>query len=505
LGNFGIIALLPFIISICFLLWKQDVLLPLLGGLFVGAIIVSRFNPLVGFLSIAGNILTATLTDPSGIYLLIIIAESIVFFSLLERCGFFESLKKIFAGWNKKEGKIQYLIMAFSGALFVERNLSALIVGLFSRPFVNSKHITPCKQAYLINTVGGSLWTLIPVSAFLPVVVAAIGAAFSSQGIGYSPLTAFYRSLGFQYYNIFSVFIAVTSVVLNKDILVMKRSAQTTNGPQTVSFGLVQSSRKRKPNNLSLYAGVCAVVIFLAVSVVLIALGRSLNHEWDFSGYQRAFIVALFCSTVFIVLYILLSKTVPYSRFREWKDQKGSLFQTVFYLVLSLCMTVLAKKLGIYSIISPLKTIGLYPGVLPMLIFVSTAVISFLTGSGLLTAVLMTPLAIQLTSLYLPHPLIIDDIMFASIGAVFSGATFGDINSPLSPLFIISTAATEAPLFDHFTSQTSYSLIAFFVTIVFGYLLFMAGLKPYFSISTGMLAIFAGFLLVNRQGTRLFS
>ena len=503
MGNFGIIALLPFIISIYFILWKQDVLLPLLGGLFIGSIIVSRFNPLVGFLNISGSILTTTLTDPASIYLLIIIAESIVFFSLLDRCSFFESLKKLFAGWKKNEGRIQYLLLLASAALFVERNLSALIVGLFSRRFVNSKHITPCKHAYLINTVGASLWTLIPVTAFLPVGVAAIGAAFSSQGIGYSPLTAFYRSLGYQYYNIFSLFIAVTSVVLKKDILFMKRT--TAHGPQTVSFGLGRSSGKRKPDKVVLYAGVTAVFIFLAVSAASIVRGRPLNHEWSYAGYQRAFIVALFCSTVLIVLYTLLSKTVPYSGMGVWKDQKGSLFQTVFYLILALCMTVLARKLGVFHIISSLKTLRLSSGVLPMLIFVFTAGISFLTGSGLLTVAFLTPLAVQLTSLYLPHPLIIDNVMFASIGAVFSGATFGDINSPLSPLFIISTATSEAPLFDHFTSQTCYSLIALFVTIVFGYLLFMAGLKPYLSISTGMLVIFGGFMLVQRHRPRFFS
>ncbi|MBN2323287.1 MAG: hypothetical protein JXQ30_06100 [Spirochaetes bacterium] len=505
MGNFGIIALFPFIISICFLLWKQDVLLPLLFGLFAGAIIVSRFNPLTGFLSIPGNILTAALTDPSGIYLLIIISESIVFFSLMERSGFFESLKKLFAGWKKREGGIQYLLTASSCALFVERNLSALIVGLFSRPFLNSKHITPCKHAYLINTVGGSLWTLIPVSAFLPVGVAAIGAAFSNQGIGYSPLYAFYKSLGFQFYNIFSLFLAVTTVVLKKDLPVMKRADKTANGPQAVSFGYIRAAQQRKPDNLSLYAGVCAVVIFLAVTVVLIAHGKPLDREWDFLGYQRVFIVALFCALIFIVLYLLLSKTVPYSGFGEWKDQKGSFFRTVFYLVLSLCMTVLARKIGIYSIFSPLKNLSLSSGALPLLIFAGTAGISFVTGSGLLAVVTMTPLAVQLTSMSLPHPLIVDNVMFASIGAVFSGATFGDVNSPLSPLFIISTASAQAPLYDHFTSQTSYSLIAFFVTVVFGYLLFMAGLKPYFSISTGMLAIFAGFMLINRQGTRFFS
>lgn len=504
MNNFGIIALLPFILNIFFLLWKQDVILPLLGGLFLGTILVFRINPLIGFINIPGSIIANTLTNAGNIYLLIIIAEAVILFSLLDKSGFLVSLKWLLARWGNKEGRLQYLLFISSSALFIERNLSALLVGIFSKPFMNSRSLSSCKHAYLINTVGGSLWTLIPITTFLPVGVAAIGSAFSIVGISYSPLRALYRSLGFQYYNIFSLFVALTTVILNKDILFMKRGESGENEFQHISFGLDSPLSKQRPRELSLYGGAAAIFIFLATTVLLLSSGKVQKGEWNFESFQRTFIIALFSGILFLFLFSLITRTASYNEYKTWKDRKGSLFLTVLYIVLSMSMAVLAGRLGLYSLIGFLRNMKLSYSMLPMLIFIGSSVVSLLSGSSILTVSTVTPLAVQVTSLYLPHPLIVDSVMFASIAASFSGATFGDINSPLSPLFIISTAATEAPLRGHFTSQIGYSLIAFFVTIVFGYLFFLLGLKPYLSISTGMLAIFVCFMMINREGKRFF-
>jgi tetracycline resistance efflux pump len=503
LDNFGVVALLPFILSIFFLLWKQDVILSLLGGLFLGAVLVFQFNPLVGFINISGSVISNTLTNAENIYLLIMISESIILFSLLEKSGFLLSLRKLFTRWGKNDMRLQYLLFVSSSALFVERNLSALLIGIFSKPFVDSKSISTCKHAYLINTVGASLWTLVPISTFLPVGVAAIGSAFGILGISYSPLSALYRSLAFQYYNIFSLFVALTTVILKKEILFMRRCESVSSGFQPISFGLDSPPAKQRPRELSLYGGAAAIFIFVATAVLLLSFKNVQYREWDFGSYQRTFIIALFSGIIFLFLFSLIAGTISYNGYRTLKDRKGTLFLTMFYIILAMAMAVLARRLGLYSIIGFLRDAKLSYSLLPMLIFIGSSFVSFLSGSSLLTIATVTPLAVQITSLYLPHPLIIDNVMFASIAASFSGATFGDINSPLSPLFIISAASAESPVLGHFTSQTGYSLIAFFVTIIFGYLFFLFGLKPYLSISTGMLAIFVCFMMINR-GENIF-
>ena len=85
--------------------------------------------------------------------------------------------------------------------------------------------------------------------------------------------------------------------------------------------------------------------------------------------------------------------------------------------------------------------------------------------------------------------MLIDRQVYATIGAVLSGATFGDMNSPFSVHYIITSAAVSAGIKNRFISQTGYSLIAFAAAIIFGYLLFTINVKPYVSISAGFLGI----------------
>lgn len=79
------------------------------------------------------------------------------------------------------------------------------------------------------------------------------------------------------------------------------------------------------------------------------------------------------------------------------------------------------------------------------------------------------------------------------------------MNSPFSLNFIISTAASEASVSKHFISQIIYSLIAFFVSIVFGYLLLIFNLKSYLSISSGLLIISLMFIFIDRNQYNIMS
>jgi Na+/H+ antiporter NhaC len=134
-----------------------------------------------------------------------------------------------------------------------------------------------------------------------------------------------------------------------------------------------------------------------------------------------------------------------------------------------------------------------------MLIFIFSSIISFLSGSFLFTITGVLPFAIRIISLNMTDPLIVDNLLFAVIGSVLSGATFGDMNSPFSLNFIISTAASETAVSKHFISQIIYSLIAFSVSIIFGYLLLLFNIKPYLSISSGLLVISLIFIFIDRN------
>ena len=509
--NPGLITLLPFIVGIFFLIWQEDVIFPLIGGLFIGSIIVSRFNLFFGFINTAGDFIVNALTKNTNIFSVILIAECLLFFSILNRTGFINTVKKKLSRKNLSRNRLEYIVVLSNLALFIDRNLSTLLVGIFSRPFARDKKLAPVKHAYLLNTVPSAISTLIPFSTIIPIIIVSIGAAFTSVGIGYSPLKAYYRSLPYQYYNIFSFFIVVSTMFLNKDIFFMKSynrnhkgSSPSVKTQNNISFGLNLNIKRQSNTNIALYGMTGSLLLVFATIIIGFVLNRHGYYDLsirNIQNHQIIFISSLFTGIIFSILYAIITKAESYTQFKTKRNNISfSLLITLFYIFLAMAIEYMAQKLNFSeALINVLRHRTISAALIPMLIFIFSSIISFLSGSFLFTITGVLPFAIRIISLNMTDPLIVDNLLFAVIGSVLSGATFGDMNSPFSLNFIISTAASEAAVSKHFISQIIYSLIAFSVSIIFGYLLLLFNIKPYLSISSGLLVISLMFIFIDRN------
>ena len=111
---------------------------------------------------------------------------------------------------------------------------------------------------------------------------------------------------------------------------------------------------------------------------------------------------------------------------------------------------------------------------------------------------MLIPMSFKAISHALPDPLIIDYFHYAVLGAIISGSSFGIINSPLSPIFIISTSVSESSIRSHFSSQIFYSVGALISAALFGYLITFFKITPYLSISIGIILISTFFTFGKR-------
>jgi len=474
------------------LVWKDDIVFPLLGALFIGSIIASKFSPVFGFLNISGIFITNALTDNLNIFLLAIIVEALIFISLLNRYGFVNTLKKNIAGRKLTKGRLESIISASSFMIFIDRHLSTLLAGLFSKPFAEKKDFPLSKHSYLLNTVSSSVSTLVPYTTLTPLIIMSIGAAFTRLGIGYSPVKAFFKSLPYQYFNIFSLFVVFTSVLLNTDVLLMKKVPGLGKQKKPVTFNTGTSAIGQPDFLTSLYGAAGALAIVFGALIAGFILNRHGYNRLTILNVENPhviFLVALFTGIIFLILFSFATKLERYSTYNEWKTAvPRPLFMTILYILLSLSVESMARKLGFSSSIMKFLSSRPVPYTfIPLIIFTFSSLISLLSGSSIFTISTVMPIAIRLISSNMSDPLIIDNILFAAIGSVLSGATFGDINSPFSLNFILSAATVETAVSVHFKTQVCYSLISFGISLIFGYLLLVLGVKPYLSLSSGFL------------------
>jgi Na+/H+ antiporter NhaC len=513
-GNFGLVSALPFVLALFFLVWKEDLVFPILGGLFIGSIVASKFNPYYGFINTFGVFVNGALLENTNILTLIIVVEVLVLFSLLSVSGALSAFTKTLAKRLAEKNRLEIAVSVSCAVLFVDRHLSCLLAGVFTKPFAEKRKLHPLKHSYLLNTVTSSLASLVPFTTLTPLVLMGVGSAFAGLGMGFSPMKAFLRSLPYQYYNIFSLFIVLSTILLEKDIFLMKRhcggaseAERGATGPADnaahISFGCSSVPKKTHDSQRAFYGFVASIGLVIAFIAIGLALGGAGMREGKIPTlprFQSIFSTSLFSGIVCALVYSFAAKSTSYAELREKRSAVPKPFLvTVFYLILAMSVEAMAAKLALSTSLTGFLGAGpLNPKTIPLLVFLFASAISFLSGSMPLTVGTVMPIAVRLVSRNMSDPLIVDSLLFAAIGAVLSGASFGDMNSPFSVNFILASAAAETSVTRHFKSQIGYSAVAFLVTVVAGYLLLMLNLKPYLSLSSGALLIGLLFFVLRR-------
>ncbi len=501
--SFGLLGLLPFVLAIFVLLWKRDIVFPIIGSLIIGSILLSRFNPLLGFFHTAGSIVGAALTESGNILAIIIIGEVILFFSLLNRSGYIHTFTKKLANNNFTKAILEAVVLASGVIVCIDRYLAVMLVGAFSHPFAEQKKLSPLKHAYILNTATSAVATLIPFTTLTPLIITVIGAAFEGLGIEYSPGMAFYKSIPYQFSTIFALFTIITSIVLKKDIFLMKEGRYKDSAP-FIHFGIETKKVKKPSDRLAIY-GVSAalLIVFTGILSSILFENRvpSANAIENIRNLQLILVNALFSGLVFVIIFLLLTKSSTYDRIKPNAAILPAIpLITFLYILLAMSVHAMAKKIGFQSSITALFLKGSLPAALvPLIVFLLASGFSFLSGSSVLTILAVMPPALKMLVLNLPDPHIVGNLTFATIASVLSGAFFGDNNSPLSLNFILSSAITKSSVNGHFNTQIIYSLIAAGVSILFGYILLIAGARPYLSLSAGFLVIAGIFILTDRR------
>jgi Na+/H+ antiporter NhaC len=109
------------------------------------------------------------------------------------------------------------------------------------------------------------------------------------------------------------------------------------------------------------------------------------------------------------------------------------------------------RTLGTGEYVASVSSDFLSPAAIAPILFITSAFISFSTGTSWGTFAIMIPIAVP-TALYM------DVSLSLSIAAVLSGSVFGDHCSPISDTTIVSSMASACDHIDHVKTQIPYAL-----------------------------------------------
>ena len=513
-GGHGWLSVLPPLLAIGLALVTRQVIVALVLGVWVGALIVEG-DPFTAFLRLGDRYLVDALADRShaAIVLFSTILGGMV--GVLSRSGATEGVVHWLARHvrGRRGGMTATAVMGT--LVFFDDYANTLLVGATMRPLTDRLRISREKLSWLVDSTAAPVATIAVISTWVGFEVGLIQDAMARVGGDQAAYTFFLRSIPYSFYPLLTLAFVYAVAVGGRDFGPMRRAEQRAlergellrpgARPASDVDELEKQAAPDLPPAHPLVAGVPIMAVIATTALGLYFGGRSaaraagiaepglreiLNNADSFAVLTWA---ALTGAVTAIVLVAAGRRLTLVDALEGYLQGAKAMLIAVTILVLAWSMSAVCDALGTAPHLVEASRQVLSARLLPAVVFVLAAAVSFATGTSWGTmAILMPlvfPLGVELPAAAGLAPGLAEGIQLAAVSAVLAGAVFGDHCSPISDTTILSSLATGADHVDHVRTQLPYALAVAAVAIVVGYLPVGWGLSPWISLLAGVLAL----------------
>lgn len=528
--KFGVFTLIPPLVAIVLAFITKNVVISLMIGIMSGSFIlqISGNNVLIAFIKAFLDLVNRaveSLSDPwnAGIILQVLAIGGVI--NLVAKMGGAKAIAELLAN-KAKTARGTQLITWFLGLLvFFDDYANSLIVGPIMRPVSDKMKISREKLAFIIDSTAAPVAGLAIISTWIGLEVGLINDAFNSIGVKVDAFGVFIQTIPFRFYNILVLVFIVISAILLKEFGPMRDAEIRARRSDKSNDDLLTSKEEddlapKEGIKLSIWNAIIPIGTLVVVALIsfyysgyteIMALNDSSlinllnNSPFSFSAIKETFSasnasLSLFQSAfVASIVAIVMSVSKKIFNVSEaidvWVDGMKTLVITGVILILAWSLSSIIKELGTAKFLIKLLSGSLPNFLLPSLIFILGAIISFATGTAYGTMGILMPLAIPLS--YSMNPEM--SYILASTSAVLTGAIFGDHCSPISDTTILSSMGAGCNHIDHVKTQMPYALFTAVIAVVFGYIPVGLGLSVYIVLPISIIAIFAGIQIFGKR------
>jgi len=528
--RYGILSLLPPLVAIILAFITKATVLSLFIGVFIGEFMVNVTNLNIagsfvnGFLSLGSQVISSMADQwNAGIILQCLLIGGVI--QLIAKMGGAKALADSLAKRANTPRKAQ-LITEFLGlCVFFDDYANSLIVGPIMRPVMDKLRVSREKLAFLVDATAAPVAGIAIISTWIGLEVSLIGDGFKS--IGREDVTGFgifLRTIPFRFYNILIlIFVAMTAITL-REFGPMKKAEQKARKRED-DEPVENLSNNKSFEEVKPIEGIKLSVWNAIIPILTLIISALIAFYW--SGYTTIkagedkelinlmtnppftlkgifdnifealaaadasvalFQSALFASIVAIIMAAIQKIMTIDDAISEWINGMKTIVITGVILLLAWSLGGVIKELGTADYLVGVLKNAIPKFILPTIIFILSAIISFATGTSYGTMSILMPLTIPLAWA------IKADMDFAIIctSGVLTGAIFGDHCSPISDTTILSSMGTSCNHIDHVRTQIYYTLYVAIITIFICYLPAGFGISWYITIPVACVIMYLG-------------
>ena len=444
-ATLGWISLIPPVLAIAIALTTKRVLPSLLVGVLCAAAIL---NPHALHVVPAWTVdyLVAMLSKPGNLQLVIF---SVLIGGLLKLMKDSRAFDAFALALQRRRGsygkRTAYgLTWIFGATLILETWSNVLINGAATAPLYDRLGIPRVRLAYFIHTIGINVVALVLLNSWGAFYLALVNA----QGVP-NPLEFLVGAMPYALYCWISLLLVAFVMATGWSIGPMRAFDSGSSAASTAAQSATIAADGPAPRLRHML-----IPILSLIGGVLIGLWSTGNGDIT-AGDGSASILYAVVFTTFITALLLRIDRVFDSREIEKKIIAGSaeFLDVGILIVLALALGKLTQEIGTGAFVAQLLQGSAPAGVIPALVFVLGAIMSFATGTSYGTFSIMVPIALPIGHATGISP----ELLF---GACIAGGVFGDNSSPISDTTIVSSLAAGTSVIDHARTQLPFALVA---------------------------------------------
>lgn len=468
--NYGILSILPPLVAVI-LAWRfKNVMAALFLGSYIGTLIVFK-NPMTAMVDLVRNYILVQAADPYNSNLLVMMVFIGGFVGLVTYSGgasAFAALTRRLIGSRTKAQIASWL----SGILvFFSDSASPLLVGSVFRPICDQMRVSREKLAWILDTTASPVCILVPFIGWGIYIQGLIRKEFDAIGNTTSEWSTFLAVIPFQFYAICALLMVPLVAILRFEFSEMYKAERRTI--ETGQLHWPESKASAETSELGEVKGRASLIVVPLIILFSCFIGILIPLGFPFKPMPGAMLRTALCVGYFLgsvacmaMMVINKTKTLGEAYDMYMRGVKEIVF-ILLILVLAWTLGSVCKKVGTAAFIVEIAKGNIAGWMIPAILFLTGALISFATGTSWGTFAILIPLAI-------PMAYGLDAPLLVCIGAVLSGGLFGDHCSPISDTTILSSMGANCDHIDHVRTQIPYaatvacaSFIAYLVAGIF--------------------------------------
>ena len=510
-------SIIPPLVAILLALVFKEVYVSLFLGIWTGAFIVggmridSLYYFFVSIFEVINKYVITALIDSGHM--------SVIIFSLLiggmvaiiSKNGGMAGVVVGLSKYAKTVRSTQFITWFLGIAIFFDDYANTLIVGNTMRSVTDKFKISREKLAYIVDSTAAPVSAIAFITTWIGAELGYIddGMAMISLETDMTAYGIFLSSLKYSFYPVLTLIFVLIIVYTGKDYGPMAKAENRARTTGQVSPAATSSEDEPNMEDLSPISGAplkaynaiipVAIVIFMTIFGLvdtgfsslyeeLAAGGSVLKDSWGsvwgqmgvllesnngffaklgkLIGSADSYVALLWASASGLMAAVFLTIFGKIMKLFDTMHWMATGFKTMLpaliILALAWSLAITTEELHTADFLSAALQDSLNPFMMPIIIFILSALIAFSTGSSWSTMAILYPIAIPTTyAICLASGLDAEttmELLLNVIATVLAASVLGDHCSPISDTTILSSLASDCNHIDHVRTQMPYAL-----------------------------------------------